>query len=219
METGAALGQVCDYIHLNPVRAGAVPAERLEEYRHSSYWFLRRPRQRPAFLHPETALAEAGGLRNDGAGWRAYADYLAWQAEAGPAGKSRAYVSLSRGWALGSREFKRGLIADHKLAAEARAWEHEGAREIRAAGWEEALKRAFRVLGRTEEDLAQGPRAAPWKVAMAAYLKESTQASNPWLAQRLGFGRPMYVSRLVSALRRQPLPTPELSTLRAKCTA
>ena len=119
-------------------------------------------------------------------------------------------------WAAGNW---RGLIADHKLGAEARAWEHEGAREIRAAGWEEALKRAFRVLGRTEEDLAQGPRAAPWKVAMAAYLKESTQASNPWLAQRLGFGRPMYVSRLVSALRRQPLPTPELSTLRAKCTA
>ena len=28
VETGAALGQVCDYIHLNPVRAGAVPAER-----------------------------------------------------------------------------------------------------------------------------------------------------------------------------------------------
>ena len=101
VERTAALGPVCDYVHLNPARAGVVPVERLAEYRHSSYWYLGQPQQRPAFLHPETALEAAGGLTDDRSGWRAYADYLAWQAAEGPAGGGRAHASLSRGWALG----------------------------------------------------------------------------------------------------------------------
>ena len=37
---------------------------------------------------------------------------------------------------------------------------------------------------------------------MATFLKVQTQASNPWLAQRLGMQRSIYVSRLVSAAPR-----------------
>ena len=50
VEPGEALGQVAHYIHLNPVRAGIVPPERLPEYRHSS---LRRflGRDRPGVAH------------------------------------------------------------------------------------------------------------------------------------------------------------------------
>ena len=60
---------------------------------------------------------------------------------------------------------------------------------------------------------------APWKMALAAFLKELTQASNPWLAEHLGFGRPAYASRLVSALRRQKTVGSKLNLLRAKCAA
>jgi putative transposase len=73
VEEGEALGLVCHYIHLNPVRANLVPVERLDEYRHSSFWYLRRPKLRPSFLQCATALAEAGGLADNPAGWRAYA--------------------------------------------------------------------------------------------------------------------------------------------------
>src|SRR5690606_4317030 len=34
VEPDGALGQVCDYVHLNPVRAGVVPVERLDEFRY-----------------------------------------------------------------------------------------------------------------------------------------------------------------------------------------
>jgi putative transposase len=218
VEEDGALGQVCHYIHLNPVRAGLVPVERLSEYRRSSYWYLWRPRLRPAFLHPETALAEAGGLVDARRGWQLYGDYLAWQAAEGPAGKNRAYVSLSRGWALGTEGFKQALIEDHALASATRAWEREGAQEIRAAHWERELGQALKILGRTEAELKEGPKSARWKVALGAHLKERTQVSNPWLAQRLAFDRAAYASRLVSALLRQQKPPPELIELRAKCT-
>jgi REP element-mobilizing transposase RayT len=219
VEAGEPLGLVCDYLHLNPVRAGVLPVGRLAEYRYSSYWYLRRPKQRPAFLQLGTVLAETGGWGDHAAGWTSYADHLAWQAAEGPTGKSQAYVSLSQGWALGSAGFKQTLVRDHALAAESRAWEHQGAREIRQQAWETLFRRALEVLGRQEADLRVGPKSAPWKVALAAFLKEKTQASNPWLAARLGTGRPVYLSRLVSAARRAQPPSVELQQLRVKCKA
>ena len=219
VEEGQPLGMVCHYLHLNPVRAGAIPMARLGEYRYSSYWYLRQPKLRPACLRFETVLAEAGGLADTKAGWKSYAEHLTWQVTEGPAGKSKAYVSMSRGWALGSAGFRQTLIHDHALAAESRAWESQGAREIRELAWEDLFKRALAVLGRKESDLPAGAKSAPWKVAIATFLKERTQASNPWLAQRLGIGRPLYVSRLVSAARHAAQPRPELQMLRDKCKA
>ena len=219
VEEGEPLGQVCHYLHLNPVRAGAVAMERLRDYRHSSYWSLGQPKRRPAFLHCTTALAEAGGLGDNPTGWASYAGYLGWQATEGPVGKSKAYVNMSRGWALGGAEFKRTLVKDHALAAETRAWESTGARELREQAWAELLGRALGALGRKESDWSAGPKATAWKVAVAVFLKERSQASNPWLAVRWGIKRPAYVSRLVSAARRAVSPSPTLSKLRVKCTA
>ena len=55
-EKGAALRQVCPYLHLNPVPAELVAAEHLRTYGTSSYWHLWRKKQ-PAFLRGEAALA------------------------------------------------------------------------------------------------------------------------------------------------------------------
>jgi len=219
VEEGEPLGLVCDYLHLNPVRAGVLPVAQLADYRYSSYWYLRQPKLRPPGLQLDTALTAAGGLTDTPAGWNSYAAHLAWQAAEGPTGKSKAYVSLSQGWALGSAGFKKTLVQDHALAAESRAWESQGAREIREQAWEDLFQRALTALGRKEGELPIGPKSAPWKVALATFLKERTQASNPWLARRLGIQRPMYVSRLVSGARRASEPLAELLKLRDKCKA
>lgn len=218
VEEGGPLGQVCHYLHLNPVRAGIVLPDKLSEYRYSSYWYLARPKTRPKFLDLRTALIEAGELADTPAGWKSYGGYLAWQATEGPAGRNKAYVSLSQGWALGTKEFKRGLVKDHALAAENRAWETLGAKEIREQAWEGLFQQALSVLGRQEGELATGVKSASWKVAIAIFLKERTQVSNPWLAARLGMKRPVYVSRLVSEARKTE-PAKELVMLRVKCKA
>ena len=210
VESGEPLGQVCHYIHLNPVRAGVVPAERLAEFRHSSYWYLGQPKARPAFLQPGSALAEAGGLADTPSGRRSYADYLAWQAAEGPVGKNKAYVSMSKGWALGTAGFKAALIRDHALAAEARAWESSGAQEIRTAQWERQLDRALRQLGKSQADMPTELKSASWKIAIAAYLKQTTQAPNRWIAERLSMGTPVSVSQLVGQARRRPGPAAKL---------
>jgi REP element-mobilizing transposase RayT len=199
VEEGDPLGMVCDYIHLNPFRAGIVAVERLIDYRHSSYWYLQNPSMRPKFLLAAAALS-ARQLTDTPAGRHSYDDYLAWQAEEGPAGKSQAYVSLSKGWALGSAGFKQTLVADHALAATMRAWETGSAREVRELEWTEHLARLLREVPLAQR--ADPRQSAPWKIRLAVRMKASTDASNRWLATQLHVGSPAYLAKLVSlALR------------------
>ena len=201
VEEGTALGLLCHYLHLNPVRAGIVSAGRLGEYRHSSFWYLNHPKLRPEFLRCQSALREAGALADTPAGWRAYADHLAWQAEEGPAGKSKAYVSMSQGWALGGKDFKQTLLQDQAVAADTRAWESDGVREVRAAQWQAVLDRLRQRLPVQE---MQNPRkSAPWRVRLAAQMKAATDASNGWLAAQLGMGSAVYLSKHVGLARKK----------------
>ena len=201
VEEGEPLAQVCHYIHLNPVRARICTVEQLGDYRHGSYWYLSRPRQRPAFMQVDTALREAGELADTKAGWSAYAHYLAWQASEGPAGRNKAYVSMSKGWALGGGGFKRALIKDHALAAESRAWESTGAREIQAMRWAEALASSLRILGKTSGLARTDRKGAPWKAAIALHLKQTTSVQNRWLADQLHMGRRDAVSCYLARLK------------------
>lgn len=208
VEEGEWLGKLCHYIHLNPVRAGIVTSEKLRTYRYSSYWFLRQPKLRPACLRACSALAGAGGLADTPAGWDAYGQYLAWQAAEGPAGKNKAYEAMSRGWALGTKEFRQALIADHRLCAASRAWEVLGAKEIRHAQCAEVFARALRKLGKSAEHIRTDRKSAPWKVVVAAHLKTYSQASNRWLTEQLNMGSPVVVSQYTSVLRRaKSIPT------------
>lgn len=216
VEEGEPLAFVGHYIHLNPVRAGIRSVAQLDDYRYSSYWYLTRPEARPRWLCLELLLGQTGGLTDTKRGWASYRDYLAWQVEEGPAGKSRAYVCLSQGWALGSAGFKATLVKDHAVAALARAWEQSGAREIQAQAWEKLCGQALQTLRRNDHELAMAAKSAPWKIAVAVLLKERTQASNVWLAQRLHLGRPKYASRLVIAAQRAAAPSAELQLLRGK---
>ena len=199
VEEGEALGLLCHYLHLNPVRAGLVSVERLGDYRHSSYWYLTRPKLRPACLQPASALTEAGSLADTPAGWRAYADYLAWQLAEGPTGKSKAYVSMSRGWALGGKGFKQTLLQDQAVAADTRAWESNGVREVREAQWQAVLDRLRQ--GVPAKETQDQRKSAPWKVKLAAQMKTATDASNGWLAAQLGMGSGFYVSKHIGLAR------------------
>jgi len=211
VEAGNALGQVCHYLHLNPVRAGIVTTERLRDYRFSSYWYLWQPKQRPKFLDLQSALTEPSGLADEPRGWRAYESYLTWQANTGPAGKNSSYVSLSRGWAIGASDFKQALLKEQAATLQSRTWGSRGAVEVKRARWAAALAKALSRIG---EKLRQDRRkSAPWKVAVAAHLKATTDVSNAWLAEKLIMGSGFYVSKHVGLARKNPKsPAAQLAT-------
>lgn len=202
VEPGEALGRVCHYIHLNPVRAGIVTAEKAGDYAWSSLPKFLQP-GRPPWLTSTTVLAEAGGLADTAAGWKCYLGYLAFLAEDEAARKTLIAEHLSRGWCVGSENFKQAMKQEHALrGAELDRFvglEPEAVQAERREVWEErllALAREARI------DLLSLPvrKSHPAKVRLAAALKLSTSVSNGWLAQRLQMGQPASASQFVRRL-------------------
>lgn len=205
VEESAYLGPLLHYVHLNPVRAGICRADNLRDYRWSSFWYLHHKRKRPDFMKAETALDHAGELRDTPAGRKQYQDYLAWLAETNPAQKELAFEKMSRGWALGTKDFKRSLLKSEGLLKDGslRALKLEG-KELQEANelrWENLLEKGLSILGKTPAQAESELKSAEWKVWIALVLKSRTSATNVWIAERLRMGAPQSVSILTSRLK------------------
>jgi len=116
------LKTVCDYVHLNPVRARLLATEEaLHTYRWSSYpLYLQTPSRRPAWLRVERLLGEWGVRVDSAEGRRMFAAEL----EARRQGEAdEEFKPVRRGWCLGGEEFRRGLL---EQMAERRSASHYG---------------------------------------------------------------------------------------------
>lgn len=61
--------------------------------------------------------------------------------------------------------------------------------------WGDAMQRCLRAIRRDATEPTRTKKAAPWKVAIATYLKQHTTVTNPWLARGLHTGAADGVSR------------------------
>jgi len=199
-----AVGAVCHYIHLNPVRAGVVPVDSLAVWLWSSCHGMMHPGVRPSWASPDAALAHAGNLKDTPAGRRRYLDYLAWLQEDDAGKRKLQFDRLSKDWAVGTREFKKDLLKAHKHLAAAVERKEAGPHELAEEVWEERVRACLAAVKKTNRNVAGEPKGAPWKVAIAAVMKDRTTASNPWLARRLNMGSPFRLSRLACACRAEP---------------
>lgn len=205
------LGALLHYVHLNPVRAGICKLADLEHYRWSSYWYLQYPKSRPVCLDPIAALRHAGNLDDTSAGRRNYAAYLEWLAMDIGEQKEMAFEKMCRGWALGSREFKKELLQSEGLFREGdfHVLRMEG-RDLAEANemmWEELLERGLRAASQTEQSARSMRKSVEWKIWIAREIKRRTCAPNAWIAKRLHMGVPQAVSFHVGRLERDRKPS------------
>jgi REP element-mobilizing transposase RayT len=112
VEGGGAgyLRSVCDYVHLNPVRAGLMKARApLESFEWSSYGaYIGAPGRRPEWLRVDRLLGEHQIPKDSIAGRREFAA----QMEARRAQEADAdYRQVRRGWCIGDEEFRKELAA------------------------------------------------------------------------------------------------------------
>ncbi len=199
----AGLGALCHYIHLNPVRAGVCPVEKLAEWPWTSAGWLFNPKQRAKWFDATAALDHAGGLRDTAAGHRKYGEYLAWLATDEPARKALNFETMSLGWVVGSAGYANALLADQKEAAQ-RQLEQASGMAQREGFWREQMEKLLQRLKRDPAELAKEGKFVDWKVAVAAALKARTAVTNRWLAENMHMGSMHEVSRQVSAWTRQP---------------
>ena len=192
---------MCDYVHLNPVRAKLLKAdEALESFRWSSYGeYLKAPNQRPIWLRVDRLFGEKGIPRDSEAGRKHFALLMERRRSEESATD---YEELRCDWVLGSEQFRKELLA---AASERVVLSHYGSerQETAVQKAERLLQEQMPKLGVQKKELRLGREGDQAKVALARSLRQQTTMSLRWIAARLQMGSWTYVSNLLSA---QPRP-------------
>ncbi len=181
------LKTVCDYVHLNPVRAKLIsPREKLSRYRWSSYpGYLLPSRKRPPWLRVDRLLGEHGLPVDSKPARREFARRMEARRKED---LDPEWKPVRRGWCLGGKGFREDLLAGMKE----QMGPHHGGEERREseAGWAEKLVVEELRRGRlTEDDLEGRRKGDAKKVKVARRLRQETTMTLSWIAERLKMGR------------------------------
>jgi putative transposase len=122
------LKTACDYVHLNPVRAGLLrPGQRLADYRWSSWpEYLKTPGKRWPWLRVDRVLGEWGIRRDNAAGRRELEERMEERKEEGKG--SSFWKQLRRGWCFGGQDFRERLL---EMIGEKQGARHSGGFPLR----------------------------------------------------------------------------------------
>jgi REP element-mobilizing transposase RayT len=193
--TPGHLRTVCDYVHLNPARAGLLRRrERLQKYRWSSYpSYLRDRRKREPWLRCDRLFGEHGLMKDSRRTRLEFARRTEHRrAERGDPSVER----IRQGWSFGAQDFIARLLDRMPGSAS----EHHHARERSQTDEQRAeaiILVRLKQLGWGRAELATGRKSDPKKVALARILRSQTTVSLKWIARRLEMGSWTHVSNLL----------------------
>ncbi len=180
------LRTVCDYVHLNPVRAKRLSQEqKLRAYRWSSYGeYLKRHDQRAGWLRVGRLLGEMGIPKDSAAGRKEFErrmELRRWEDQ------PEQWKGMRRGWCLGGDAFRKELLAQ---MAELAGTSHYG-EELRESAEEKAQRivaEEMQRLGWKEDELRRQRKGHRLKVKIARRLRQETTMTLQWIADRLKMG-------------------------------
>ena len=194
------LRTVCDYVHLNPLRARLLSKEqKLRAYRWSSYGeYLKRPGQRAGWLRVKRLWGEMGIPKDSAAGRREFERRMEarrWEDQA------EEWKRVRRGWCLGDEAFRKELLAQ---VAEQAGASHYG-EELR----ESAEEKGQRIVGEEmkrlewkEIELQRRRKGDPEKVGIACRLRQESTMTLKWIAERLKMGTWTHVANRLYHLKK-----------------
>ena len=197
VEDVSVLGQVVDYIHLNPVRAKIVEPERVNAFRWSSLAGISKG---PSWVCDDGWRAR-GRYGAEESARRLYADYLKEVGTQEFAWERLGLIGLSKGWAIGSSGWRRAIAKEHAQMALNPGLLREEGDDFRQSKWEADLADALHILRKSDADLITRPRLQPWKLALADRLQREGGISLTWLARRLQMGKPNSLRSYLSRAR------------------
>jgi putative transposase len=192
---------VCDYVHLNPVRAKLLsPKQALRGYAWSSYpEYLKAPTRRWSWLRVKRLFGEMRLPKDSPAGRRAFEREMEARRRQDRGGE---WEPIRRGWFFGPDALKEELLA---RAVEQVGPQHYGA-ERQASGEAKAerlVHQELAKLGWSETDLTERRKGDPGKVRIARRLRHETTMTLAWIARRLHMGAWTHVSNLLGAQREE----------------
>ncbi len=189
------LKSVCDYLHLNPVRAKLLdPRQKLSAFAWSSYpEYLKTPHERRGWLRVDRVFGEHGIPKDSRAGRREFENRLEMRRKSEDGTESKTIVT---NWFLGSDEFRKELLAQ---MGEAAGREHFGS-EIRESEEDRAdriLRQELNKIDCKEAALKEMPKGDPRKIKIARRLRCETTVTMAWIASRLQMGARTHASHLL----------------------
>ena len=193
------LRAVCDYVHLNPVRAGLLTRRQaLEKYKWSSYpGYLRSARQREKWLRCDRLMGEYGFEKD---GHRSRLEFGRCVRDRQMQAIDAEVELIRRGWWFGAEDFVARLmdrisspigVSDHHYSKERSASDQHRAERI--------VQAQLAKLGWRNKDLLARRKSDPQKVKLAKQLRSQTTVSLKWIAHRLEMGTWAHVSNLLRA--------------------
>lgn len=186
---------VCDYVHLNPARAGLLKRGKpLSTFRWSSYpAYLGLAGRRPFWLRVDRLLGEWGVPKDSTAGRRVFEERV----EARRQGVSTSeFQAVERGWCLGREEFRKELLAQVNTPPSPSHY-GQAIQEAAVDKAERQVKEGLKRIGLKDEKLAGMRKGAAQKIELARALRSQTTVSLAWIASRLRMGSPGYLAWLL----------------------
>jgi hypothetical protein len=192
------LKSVCDYVHLNPARAGLITAEQpLSSFAWSSFPLYLVPALRPVWLRVDRLLGEWGIPRDSPDGREVFNQQMErrrWE------DSPEQFRQLESGWYLGSEQFRRELLEQVHTAPSPSHF-GEAVHEAVEARAERLIAQALKHLDWTEQDLVNRPKGHPAKLELAHQLRAQTTLSVAWVAQRLSMGTRAHLAWLLKGAK------------------
>lgn len=204
VEPGDHWLQVVDYIHLNPARAGLADIAVISKYPWSSLALFPRKKSRPDFFDASW-MDYYDGLSDSRGGWMRYHHHLRMQYSEDPKDIEEIDRAMCRGWCIGSDEFKQSLLKETLGKPEAVRLDRDDLVKLNEARWEALLETFLRALKKDRADAPKEKLSADWKLAIATRLRETSSASNRWIAEKLHMGRPRSVSAICGKYKREAM--------------
>lgn len=197
------LRTVCDYVHLNPVRARLLrPGQALREFAWSSFGeYLKAPSKRAGWLRVDRLFGEMGIPKDSTAGRRRFEAAMEERRSQEQEGE---FEGIRRGWCLGDEGFRKELLGQMQEKVGA----HHYGEERQASAVEQAERIVSEELRRrrlTPDEPGRLPKGNRSKVAIAMRLRAETTMTIKWTAERLHMGSVAYLNNRLYLARQGKL--------------
>jgi REP element-mobilizing transposase RayT len=197
---------VCDYVHLNPVRAGLLgEGQGLEDYVWSSFpEYLKTPARRAGWLRVERLFGELGIKRDSSRGRREFREIMAARCRQEGHAEEELWKGIRRGWKFGADDFVERLgKMDHGKEGNAAIHTSEALEETMEEKARGIVREFLKKRGVELEEFRKLKKGHADKVLLAGELRRSTTMTMAWIARELNAGVPQTLWRALWAKRQK----------------
>jgi REP element-mobilizing transposase RayT len=195
---------VCDYVHLNPVRAGLLgEGQGLEDYVWSSFpEYLKTPVRRAGWLRVERLFGELGIRRDSSRGRREFREIMAARCRQEGHAEEELWKGIRRGWKFGADDFVERLgKMDHGKEGNAAIHTSEALEETMEEKARGIVREFLKKRGVGLEEFRKLKKGHADKVLLAGELRRSTTMTMAWIARELNAGVPQTLWRALWSKR------------------